>query len=130
MSPRSHPASASRRLRKWSPACPARPRSIETGDDGAEPIEDVRGAVTKRIGKHQQEFLAPVTAEPVEVADVGEHGDGEGPEHFIAGGVAVGVVDALEPVEIDQRDRKGGLAAMGPANLVIQLPNEKAAIDE
>ncbi len=57
-----------------------------------------------RIGKHQQEFLAAEAAEMVEIADVGENGDGECPEHFVAGRVPVGIVDAFEPVEIDQRD--------------------------
>ena len=43
--------------------------------------------------------------------------------------MAVAVVDALEPVEIDQRDRTGCLAAMGPGDLVIQHPNDAAAIE-
>src|SRR3984885_14557785 len=92
---------------------------VEIGDDGAEPVEDARRVVIRRIGEQQQEFFAAITAETVDVADVGEHGDGEGPEHLVAGGMAVGVVDALEPVEIDQRDRKGHLDALDAGNLVI-----------
>src|SRR5216684_5400647 len=65
---------------------------IEIGDDRAQPVKNARGDVIWRVGKHQQEFLAAVTAEPVGVADVRKHGDGECPEHLVTGGMAVGVV--------------------------------------
>ena len=83
----------------------------------------------RRVGKHQQEFLAAVAAEPVDAADVGEHGDGECPQHLVAGRVAIGVVDALEPVEIDQRDRAGASCAVGAGDLVIQHPHDAAAVE-
>ena len=79
---------------------------VEIGDDRAQPVERAHGFVIGRIGKHQQEFLATVAAKPVDVADVCEHGNGECPEYFVADGVAIMVVDALEPVEIDQRSRR------------------------
>src|SRR5260370_39172659 len=43
--------------------------------------------------------------------------------------MAVGVVDALEPVEIDQCGRAGRRAAMGTGNLVIQHPHDVAAVE-
>ena len=95
----------------------------------AQPVEHARGAVVGRVGQHQQEFLAAVAAEPVDAADVGEHGDGECPQHFVAGRMAVGVVDALEPVEVDQRDRAGRLAACGAGDLFVQHPHDAAAVE-
>src|ERR1700737_4764459 len=102
---------------------------VEIGDDRAQPVEGARGYVVGRIGKHQQEFFAAVTAELVDGADVREYGDGEGPENFVPGGMTVGVVDALEPVEIDQRDRTGGFAAVGAGDLVVQRPHDAAAVE-
>src|SRR5882757_1448233 len=52
---------------------------VEVGDDRAQPVEGVRGLLVGRIGKHQQKFLAAVTAELVDGADVREYRDGEGP---------------------------------------------------
>jgi hypothetical protein len=43
--------------------------------------------------------------------------------------VAVGVVDALEPVEVDQRDRAGRVDAMRAGDFVIQHPHDAAAIE-
>ena len=80
------------------------------------------------VGQHQQEFLAAIAAEPVDAADVGEHGDGEGPQHLVAGRVAKGVVDALEPVEVDQRDRAGRSVAAGAGDLLVQHPHDAAAV--
>ena len=96
-------ASASRRRRKSSPACPAKTRSSRDRRRSRAAGRACARRSARRIGQHQQEFLAAVAAEPVDAADVGEHGDGEGPQHFVAGRMAIGVVDALEPVEIDQR---------------------------
>ena len=80
------------------------------------------------VGQHQQEFLAAIAAEPVDAADVGEHGDRECPQHLVAGRMAVGVVDALEPVEVDQRDGAGRSAAAGAGDLLLQHPHDAAAV--
>src|SRR6266699_6101185 len=42
---------------------------VEIGDDNAQPVENSSSLVTGRIGEHHQEFLAAVTAEPVDSAD-------------------------------------------------------------
>ena len=85
--------------------------------------------VGAHVGQHQQEFLAAVAAELVDAADVGEHGDGECPQHLVAGRVAIGVVDALEPVEIDQRDRAGRPLRRGAGDLLVQHPHDAAAVE-
>src|SRR5882762_9486092 len=102
---------------------------VEVGDDRLQPVQSSHRFAIGSIGKHQQEFLATVAAKLVDVTDVREHGDGECPEHFVARGMAVGVIDALEPVEIDQRDRAGRIAASGAGNLVIQHPLDAAAVE-
>src|ERR1700722_3429638 len=102
---------------------------VEIGDDRAEPLEGACRLVIRRVGKQQQEFFAAIATETVDVADVGEHGDRECPEHLVAGGMAISVVDALEPVEIDQRDRKGRLEALDAGDLVIQHPHDAAAVE-
>src|SRR5882762_7442579 len=102
---------------------------VETGDDLAQPVERSHSLVIRSIGEHQQEFLASVTAKLVDVANVREHGDGERPENFVTGGVAVVVIDALEPVEIDQRDRAGRFAAIGAGDFVIQHSHDAAPVE-
>jgi len=49
-------------------------------------------------------------------------------EHLVAGRVAVGVVDALEPVEIDQRDGAGRSAAFGAGDFLLQHSHDAAAV--
>ena len=43
--------------------------------------------------------------------------------------MAVGVVDALEMVEIDQRDRAGGPAARRAGDFLIQHAHDAAAVE-
>src|SRR6185437_5274565 len=91
---------------------------VELSDDGAEAVEDAEGRILGSIGQHQQKLLAAITAELVDGADVGEHGDGEGAQHLVSGRMAVGIVDALEKVEIDQRNRAGRVAPLGAKQLL------------
>src|SRR5712691_9354675 len=102
---------------------------VEIGDDRPQPVQRSHRVAFGSLGKHQQEFLATVAAKLVDVTEVREYGDGECPEYFVASGVAVAIIDALEPVEIDQRDRAGRLAAKGAGDFVIQHSHDAAAVE-
>jgi len=52
-------------------------------------------------------LLAAVAAKPVDATNIGELSGSERPGHFVAGRMAVGIVDTFEPVEIKQRVEKG-----------------------
>src|SRR6202012_1160079 len=68
-------------------------------------------------------------AETVDAADVGEYGNGECLEHFVTDRVTVGIVDALEPVEIDQGYRTGRAGPMRPRNFVVEEAQDATAIE-
>ena len=53
------------------------------------------------IGQHDDELVTAVTGDQVDRARFGGKGLGDGHQEEITGVVAVVVVDALEPIEID-----------------------------
>src|SRR5690349_12882586 len=71
-------------------------------------------------GEHHQELLAADAREDVLVAlGRGERGRG-GLQHFVAHGVAAGVVHPLEVVEVEERDGEPFLVARGARNLFLE----------
>ena len=52
----------------------------------------------------------------------------EPPQGLVPGGVPQGVVDVLEPVDVQHQHREGGAAAPGPRLLVLQALLEDAAL--
>src|SRR5690606_17005860 len=69
----------------------------------------------------QDELLATVAGQHVAVAQAGTGHRGEGLQHAVAGGMAVQVVDALEMIQVDQR--QAVLAALAQ---VVQLAQGQA----
>ena len=78
-------------------------------DDGVDAGQDAPGhfihAPVRHGGQEGEEFLAAPTHDHVGLAqDLGQAGRDRG-QHRVAGGVAVGVVDVLEVVDVEQEQR-------------------------
>ena len=58
------------------------------------------------LGQHHDEFLAAIAREEVERPHVARDARRHLAQHFVAGGMAVRVVDALEPVDVEEEQRR------------------------
>ena len=85
------------------------------GDHPAQPFGGGRGGVEIGGGHGDQEFLAAVAHQEIDFAHIGLEPPRRLDQHLVADVVAEGVVDAFEPVEIQQhqRERLAGLARLG-----------------
>ncbi len=92
------------------------------GEDG--PFLDVG------LGQDQHEFLAAIAADHVARPQVGPDGLGDAAQDDVARGVAVGVVDGLEVVDVDEGDRQRALVASGALDLGEEGAQQGAPIDD
>src|SRR4051812_277410 len=102
---------------------------VERLDDGSEPVQHAHRQIVRRVRQDQQEFLAAEAADLVARPDIGEHRNGESSQYLVAGEVAEPIVDALEPVEVDQRDRGRRAAATTAHELGIERTHDAASIE-
>ncbi len=72
------------------------------------------------FGEKQEELVAAVAAEEVVGAETGGDGLGDGAEGLVAGSVAVGVVDGLEVVDVDEKGREGAAVAVGAVEFAAE----------
>jgi hypothetical protein len=87
-------------------------------------------AVRVGLGQDDHELLADVAADDVHRTDVVAEPSGHGIEHLVAGDVAVGVVEPLEVVEVDQDDRELPVVASGPLQLLLEACQHGLAIED
>ena len=82
-------------------------------DRQPDPPRDLLGGLAAAVGQDHGELVAAVAIGPVALADAALDGPADGDQQLVAGGMAVPVVVALEPVEIhhQDRDRPGRAAA-------------------
>ncbi len=74
------------------------------GQGQAHPVGDDAGVAGGTAGQHDGELVATEPGQDVAVADGGPEPDGDLLQEVVAAGVAEGVVDLLEPVEVDHED--------------------------
>ena len=87
------------------------------------------GALAQRRGRqHDAEFVAAGPRQHVAGPQAGLRHQGEMLQAGVAGGVAVGVVDGLEAVEIDHQQREGLAAAFGARAFFRQALQQMAAV--
>ena len=80
-------------------------------------------------GEDERELVAAEPAGDVAAArDVGEH-LGDTAQHSVAGQVAVGVVDALEPVEVDEQQSRWRRTLRG-GDLVAEHLGERGTVGQ
>ena len=69
--------------------------------------------------QHQHELIAAQAGHRVAVADAAGQPGGHLPQHLVAVGVTAGVVDGLEAVQVEERDRHGPAVAVHPVQGVL-----------
>lgn len=94
----------------------------------ADLLDDLRGVLETRIWKDQREFLAAETRDLVLALDVLDEQVGEELEHLVADQMAETVVDALEIVEIAERDAKVLTVGAREGDLFGERKVEEAAV--
>ena len=98
------------------------------GHDPPELLGDGRGGVGVGLGQHDQELLAPVAAGRVDGADVRREECAHMAQHRVAGGMAMGVVEALEVVEVGQDDRQRVPEPARPLVLLVHATQHGLAV--
>ena len=83
-------------------------------DEVAELLRQGGRVVDAGLGQEEHELLAAVAADDVGRPQVGPDRLGDAAQDDVAGGVAVRVVDLLEVVDVDERDRQGPVVAATP----------------
>ena len=96
-----------------------------------------RGALEHRVrlglaglGQQQRELVAADAGEQVLAAQQGVQARAERRQHAVAGGVAGEVVDRLEVVDVDQRERQRALVPGGAGDLGVEALLEGAVVGE
>jgi len=84
------------------------------------PLGEGDAGIRHRAGKEDHELLAAVSADPVDLARLGAQDIRELAKDRVTGLVAVGVVDALELVEIAHDARQRLAEARGVGEHVVQ----------
>ena len=85
---------------------------------------------TRRLGEYDDELLAAVAREGVDLADLLLHPMGQLAQHRVAARVAVRVVDLLEVVEVEHQHRERPVEPGGPLDLARQAHREVAEVPE
>jgi hypothetical protein len=104
------------------------PRSLAEGF--SEAVGDDHGAFGGRVGKDDGEFFAAHAGWDVGVAKELEEAVGEGSQDLIAFGMAVGVVEALEVIGVEEEEGEGPVVAIGEAHGFVEAFVEGAAVVE
>ena len=89
-----------------------------------------RGIGSLAAGQDEQELLAAVAADEIAIAEAGLHAAGRLLEHRVPGRMAVGVVDALEVVDVGDRDRHRTVSTPCSPDLATQLLEDGAAVPQ
>ena len=99
-------------------------------DERAQLLGQDRAFLDAGLGQDQHEFLAAVPADQVAGPQVRRDRLGDAAQDDVAGGVAVGVVDGLEVVDIDERDRQRALVARRALDFGEQVGEQGLAVDD
>ena len=97
------------------PSVPSEDDQVDRlGDGDAERVPEQERCSRRAAREQDGELVAPQPVRRAALRDQREDPGGDGGQHPVAGVVAVGVVDVLEPVEVEHQD--------GPAERLRRLP--------
>ena len=99
-------------------------------DEVAQLLAERRALLDVGLGQDEHEFLAAVAADEVARAKVLGDRLGDPAQDDVAGGVAVGVVDRLEVVDVDEGDAQRALVARRALDLGEQGGEERLAVGD
>ena len=109
---------------------PAVALDADVGDAAADALGDgLRGGRIRAVQDHD-ELLAPIAADDIRLAQLRLDRRDDAREARIAGGVAVGVVDLLEVVEVEEQHRDRQLARLGAQAGGIEPLDQRAAVED
>src|SRR6185295_8933096 len=106
----------------------ARRAGLTLGDRAAEPVDERDGVGLGAPGRDQRELLAAVAREAVGGAQATLPRARHLGQQPVAGGMAVGVVERLEVVEVEHRERDRVALALGTLELARELLVERAPV--
>jgi len=98
-------------------------------DGGFEQPRLALGILLGQVPQQQREFIAAEARHHVGGAHVAREYRGHRLEERVARGMAVAVVDGLEPVEIDIDERGAGAVTLGVGERALQLALEAASVE-
>ena len=78
------------------------------------------------IGQKYNKFISPITRGQIDLSGVGKHAFRDRGEDRVPGRVAVGIVDALEVVDVQDHERKLAMRTFSPVELFFQALPEIA----
>src|SRR5262252_8790774 len=81
-------------------------------------------------GKKDQELFPAVATDIIIAAQAGSDPFGDHPQDLVAGRVSAGVVDALEMVDVDERDAERRLLAAAARDLLLEPIEDGAAVPD
>ena len=103
---------------------------MHVAEGGAGALGGLGGGLAGDAGQHEHELLASEAADGVALADDRAQLGGRGGEHLVALGVAVGVVDALEVVEVHDDDAERAARGGGGLDLAPQALLRAAMVEQ
>ena len=103
-------------------------RLLDRIDDPLGQLLDLFAAL--RVGNHDREFVAAHAADVAVGADLVDQALGDGAKHRVALGMAEGVVDRLEAVEVEEHDRARHIAGGRRAQRLAEQLADAAAIGQ
>jgi hypothetical protein len=89
-----------------------------------------RSRLDRGVGQHQQKLLATPARHHVAPAQLGLDPVREAPQHLVTARVTMFVVDALEVVQVDQRQRQRQLPARLAGGFCRELVEHGAAVGQ
>ncbi len=103
-----------------------RPGKVETHpvDPLQQPLADLLGRRRLRVGQDQGEFLAADPTDQIDAAQPAEQFARHGAQHPVPDGMAPGVVDPLEVVDVGQDQRQRRFPPARPFDFEPELPVE------
>jgi hypothetical protein len=105
-------------------------RDVELFAGGAKPLGQAAGAVARRFRAQHDELLAADAGQQLLRAEQALEAVRQRPQHGVAADVAVGVVDPLEVIDVEQDQRQRTRVAAGALELAIELFLEAAPVED
>ena len=96
-------------------------REVQVRHGCPDPLTDLERHRPGRIAQEHDELLATEAGRHVVVADRPDDGAGHGLEHLVACGMAIGVVEDLEAVDVDHQHADRVLGTTAPGQQAAEL---------
>lgn len=93
-------------------------------------VRDAARGVNRRAGEDQAKLVATQTAQNVGLAQSASHDVGDAAQRRVTGGVAIGIVDVLEVIDVEQNERRSAVIATRERVRPDELGIKRAPIEQ